>query len=155
MIIIKNNIKLMFWRLGAMLERFFKAKSFGLHISKPNYRPGNIIFDHDYVSWLCITAMYHGYVSWLCIMTMYHGYVSWLYMHHCYVSWLCIMGMYHGYVSWLCILAMYLGYVSWLCIMATANNDIKEMKYPPRFWHCYRRACCNTRFLHCCREAAR
>ena len=28
-----------------MLERFFKAKSFGLHISKPKKIPGNIIFD--------------------------------------------------------------------------------------------------------------
>ena len=43
--IIKNCIKLMFWRLGTMLERFFKAKSFGLHISKPKKIPGNIFFD--------------------------------------------------------------------------------------------------------------
>ena len=28
-----------------MLERFFKAKSFGLHISKPKKIPGNIFFD--------------------------------------------------------------------------------------------------------------
>ena len=33
--IVKNCMCLMFWRLGTMLERFFKAKSFGLHISKP------------------------------------------------------------------------------------------------------------------------
>ena len=28
-----------------MLERFFKAKSFRLHISKPKKIPGNIFFD--------------------------------------------------------------------------------------------------------------
>ena len=28
-----------------MLERFFEAKSFGLHISKPKNIPGNIFFD--------------------------------------------------------------------------------------------------------------
>ena len=32
--IVKNYIKLMLWRLGTMLERFFEAKSFGLQISK-------------------------------------------------------------------------------------------------------------------------
>ena len=32
--IIKNYIKLMFWRLGTMLERLFKAKSFGLRRPK-------------------------------------------------------------------------------------------------------------------------
>ena len=95
-IIIKNCIKLMFWRLGTMLQRFFKAKSFGLHISNLKHVPGNTIFDvSKMIVWcLCIT------VSWLCIMAMYHG----------YVSWLCIMAMYHGYVSWLCIL-YYLYYV--------------------------------------------
>ena len=77
-----------------MLERFFKAKSFGLHISNLKHVPGNTIFDvSKMIVWfLCIT------VSWLCIMAMYHG----------YVSWLCIMAMYHGYVSWLCIMAMYI-----------------------------------------------
>ena len=43
--IVKNCMFLMFWRLGTMLERFFKAKSFGLHISKPKKIPGNIFFD--------------------------------------------------------------------------------------------------------------
>ena len=28
-----------------MLERFFEAKSFGLHISKPKKIPGNMFFD--------------------------------------------------------------------------------------------------------------
>ena len=103
--IIKKCIKSRFWRLGTMLERFFKAKSFGLHISNLKHVPGNTIFDVSKmivwclgitVSWLCIMAMYHGYVSWLCIMATYHG----------YVSWPCIMAMYHGYVSRLCITAM-------------------------------------------------
>ena len=40
--IIKSLIFVMFWRLGTMLERFFKAKSFRLHISKPKKIPGNI-----------------------------------------------------------------------------------------------------------------
>ena len=113
-----------------MLERFFKVKSFGLHISNLKHVPGNTIFDVSKmivwclsitVSWLCIVAMYHGYVSWLRIMAMYHGYVSWLCimaMFHGYVSWLCIMTMYHGYASWLCIMAMYHGYVFWVCITA-------------------------------------
>ena len=35
----------MFWRLGTMLERFFKAKSFRLHISKQKKIPENIFFD--------------------------------------------------------------------------------------------------------------
>ena len=78
-----------------MLERFFEAKSFGLHISKPKHVPGNTFFD---VSKMSIMAMYHGYVSWLCIMAMYHG----------YVSRLCIMAMYHCYVSWLCLLYIYI-----------------------------------------------
>ena len=39
---IKDCIIWMFRRLGTMLERFFKAKSFGLHISKPKKIPGNI-----------------------------------------------------------------------------------------------------------------
>ena len=78
-----------------MLERFFEAKSFGLHISNPKQVLGNIIFDVSkmivrlrtlYACCLCIMAMYHGYASWLCIMVIYHG----------YVSWLCIMAMYHG-----------------------------------------------------------
>ena len=43
--VIKNCMFLMFWRLGTMLERFFKAKSFGFHISKPIKIPGNIFFD--------------------------------------------------------------------------------------------------------------
>ena len=107
--IIKNYIKLMFWRFGTMLERFFKAKSFGLHIS--NLRKHTFLcFEddcmvsmyHGYVSWPCIMAMYHGQVSWLCITAMYHGYVSRLFITP--VSRLCIMAMYHGYVSWLCIL---------------------------------------------------
>ena len=62
-----------------MLERFFKANSFGLHISNLKHVPGNTIFHVSkmivwclYVSWLCITPTYHGYVSWLCIT-----YVSW------------------------------------------------------------------------------
>ena len=82
-----------------MLERFFKVKSFGLHISNLKHVPGNTIFDvSKMIAWcLCIMAMYHGYVSWLCIMAMYHG----------YVSWLCIMAMYHGYVSWLYIYIYY------------------------------------------------
>ena len=88
-----------------MLERFFEAKSVGLHISKPQHVPGNQFF---YVSKMSTMAMYHGYVSWLCFLAMYHG----------YVSWLCIMAMYHGYVSWLCIMAMYHGDVSWLCILS-------------------------------------
>ena len=94
-IIIKNCIKLMFWRLGTMLERFFKAKSFGLHIS--NLKHNCWCFEDD-----CMVSMYHG------IMAMYHG----------YELWLCIMAMYHAYVSRLCIMAMYHGYVSWLCITA-------------------------------------
>ena len=104
--IIKNYIKLMFWRLGTVLERFFKAKSFGLHISNLKHVPGNTIFDDSkMVVWcLCIT------VSWPCIFAMYLGYVSW---YHGYVSWLCTMAMYHGYVSWLCIMAMCHGNVSW------------------------------------------
>ena len=73
--IIKNCNFWMFRRLGTMLERFFEAKSFGLHISKPKHVPGNIFFD---VSKMSIMAIYHGYVSWLCILAMYHGYVSWL-----------------------------------------------------------------------------
>ena len=72
-----------------MLERFFEAKSFGLHLSKPKHIPGNTFFDVPNMSTM---AMYHGHVSWLCIMAMYHG----------YVSWLCIVAMYLGYVSWLC-----------------------------------------------------
>ena len=92
-IIIKNCMFLMFWRLGTMLERFFEAKSFRLHISKPKHVPGNTFFD---VSKMSIVAMCHGYVSWLCIMAMYHG----------YVSWLCIMAMCHGYVSWQCVMVM-------------------------------------------------
>ena len=92
-IIINNYIKLMFWGLGTMLERFFEVKSFGLHISKPKYVPGNTFVDvSKMIVWcLCIT------VSWLCIMAMYHGCI--MAMYHGYVSWLCIMGMYHGYVS--------------------------------------------------------
>ena len=35
----------MFGRLGTMLKRFFIAKSFRLHISKPKKIPGNIFFD--------------------------------------------------------------------------------------------------------------
>ena len=121
-----------------MLERLFEAKSFGLHISKPKKVPGNICLlmfrvdcmvmhtvfmlsmCHDYVSWLCIMAMYLGYVSWLCILAMYHGYVPWpciMAMYHGYVSQLCIMDMYHGYVSWFCNMAMYHSFVSWLCII--------------------------------------
>ena len=96
----------MFWRLGTMLERFFEAKSFGLHISKPKHVPENTIF---YVSKMSIMAM------WLCIMAMYHG----------YVSWLCIMAMYRGYVSWLCIL-YYLYYVLY-------KNDSSESK-KVNFW---------------------
>ena len=101
---IKNYIILTFWRLGTMLERFFEAKSFGLHISNPKHVPGNIDFDGSKM------AMYHAYVSWLCIMAMYHG----------YVSWLCIMAMFHAYVSRLCIMAIYHGYVYYryyICIM--------------------------------------
>ena len=112
--IIQNCIKLMFWRLGTMLERFFKAKSFGLHISnlKRNmcqetqflmFRRWLYVYAHClyavYVSWLCIVAMYHGYVSWLCIMAMSHG----------YVSWLSIMAMYHGYVYY--IILYYIIYI--------------------------------------------
>ena len=82
--IIKNYIFLMCSRLGTMLERFFEAKSFGLHISKPKHVLGNTFFD---VSKMSIMAIYHGYVSWLYIMAMYHG-------------WLSIMAMYHSYVSW-------------------------------------------------------
>ena len=78
-----------------MLERFFEAKSFGLHISNPKHVLGNIFVDVSKV------AMYHGYVSWPYIMAMYHGYIS------CYISWLCIMAMYHGFVSWFGIMAMY------------------------------------------------
>ena len=89
--IIKNYIKLMFWRLGTMLERFFKAKSFGLHISKPKHVPGNTFFD---VSKMSIVAMCHGYVSWLCILAMYHGYV-------------CIIAMYHGYVYYIIYITHY------------------------------------------------
>ena len=43
--IIKNCMFLMFWRLGTMLERFLKVKSFGFHISKPKKIPLNIFFD--------------------------------------------------------------------------------------------------------------
>ena len=43
--IIKNCIIWMFWRLGTMPKRFFIAKSFRLHISKPKKIPGNIFFD--------------------------------------------------------------------------------------------------------------
>ena len=39
--IINNYIFLMFWRLRTMLERFFEAKSFRLHISKTKHVPGN------------------------------------------------------------------------------------------------------------------
>ena len=42
--IIKNYVLLMFWRLGTMLERFFEAKSFGLHLSKPKKIPEIIFF---------------------------------------------------------------------------------------------------------------
>ena len=40
-----NDMFWMFWRLGTMLERFFKAKSFRFHISKPKKIPVNIFFD--------------------------------------------------------------------------------------------------------------
>ena len=43
--IVKSCIFLMFWRLGTMLERFLKVKSFGFHISKPKKIPGNIFLD--------------------------------------------------------------------------------------------------------------
>ena len=43
--IVKNCMFLMFWRLGTMLERFLKVKSFGFHISKPKKIPLNIFFD--------------------------------------------------------------------------------------------------------------
>ena len=81
--IIKNCIIWMFWRLGTMPKRFFIAKSFRLHISKPKKIPGNIFFDISkmivwlctlYLCCLCIMAMYHGYVSWLCIMAIDHVY---------------------------------------------------------------------------------
>ena len=59
-------------------------------------------------------AMYHDYVSWLCIMAVYHD---------------CIMTLYHDYVSWPCIMAMYHGYVSWVCIMGTKiklNEEVEK-----------------------------
>ena len=43
--IVKNCMFLMFWRLGTVLERFLKVKSFGFHISKPKKIPLNIFFD--------------------------------------------------------------------------------------------------------------
>ena len=43
--IVKNCMFLMFWRLGTMLERFLKVKSFGFHISKTKKIPLNIFFD--------------------------------------------------------------------------------------------------------------
>ena len=107
-----------------MLERFFKAKSFGLHISNPKHVPGNIFVDvskmvmyHGYVSWLCLMAIYRGYVSWLCIMAMYRS----------YVSWICIMAMYHGFVSWLCIICFKLdGKAIWETIAANPSWSIFE-----------------------------
>ena len=70
-----------------MLERFFKAKSFGLHISKPKLVPQNTgdnlnrnqtSTDNGLtcVIFVCIIAMYHCYVSLLCIVAMYHGYYT-------------------------------------------------------------------------------
>ena len=43
--IVKNCMFLIFWRLGTMLERFLKVKSFGCHIPKPKKIPLNIFFD--------------------------------------------------------------------------------------------------------------
>ena len=43
--IVKKCMFLIFWRLGIMLERFLKVKSFGFHISKPKKIALNILFD--------------------------------------------------------------------------------------------------------------
>ena len=105
-----------------MLERFFKAKSFGLHISNLKHVPGNTILMIRRWLYGVYVSRYHGYVSWLYIMAIYHG----------YVSWLCIMAMYHGYVSRLCIMAMYHGYVYYIYIytyiLCIIKNDSSESK---------------------------
>ena len=70
--IIKNCIKLMLWRLGTMLKRFFKAKSFSLHIQKPkvpqstqNHLNRNQTSTDNWLTcviFVCIIAVYHCYV---------------------------------------------------------------------------------------------
>ena len=79
--IMNKCIILTFWRLGTMLKRFFKAKSFRLHIPKPKEVPTSI--EHHPSRYkktqtinMCHICMYNSYVSLLCIVAMYHCYAS-------------------------------------------------------------------------------
>ena len=93
----------MFWSLGAMLKRFFEAKSFIFHIPKPVQVPKITYFGYfckscmymHHVRMLCMSYMYVFYVCIICMHSMYSTYVSFVF----YVCILCILCMHSMYAS--------------------------------------------------------
>ena len=81
----------MFWGLGSMPERFFKAKRFRYHAPKLILEPKIIFLQHIddatmYECISCIASMYFMYVLHVCIACMY-----WIYLQACLIVLACLV----------------------------------------------------------------